>query len=313
MELTYTATAADHGSRAVDVLIRRTGMSRLLSKKIRLYGQLTCNGMPFRMIDPVRAGDRLVAAYNPSPDCPPVLRDVPGVRILYQDDWLLVADKPAGMVTHPSYLHDTGSLTSLLADYPLHPVTRLDRDTSGVVLIARNGHAHYVLSCHPMEKQYLALVHGRFPAPDGLIQIPIRRAPDSIILREAGSPGADARTVWHELRYFHQSGVSMIRFTLLTGRTHQIRVHTLACSCPLVGDSLYGLAALKGGGYPAIQASCSQAAAEIDFLISRQSLHAYRLCFHHPVTGREQRVTAPVPEDFRRLLRHLLLRERANP
>ncbi len=112
MHLTYQVTPDDEGQRAVDVLIRRTGMSRLMSKKIRLYGQLSLNGQAHRMVDPVKSGDVLVAIYNASPGQPD-LREVPNVVVRFIDDWLLVVSKPAGMVTHPTFLHEKGSLTSL--------------------------------------------------------------------------------------------------------------------------------------------------------------------------------------------------------
>ncbi len=155
MHLCWSVGHEDHGQRAVDVLIRRTDMSRSMAKKIRLYGRLTCNGREHRMIDPVYTGDQLVAIYQANPDTPSTLHSNHSLDICYIDDWLLVVNKPAGMVTHPTYLHDQGSLTSLLADFPLHPVNRLDRDTSGLVLIARNGHAHYVIARNPMRKIYV--------------------------------------------------------------------------------------------------------------------------------------------------------------
>ena len=303
MHLVYQATADDQGHRAVDVLIRRTGMSRLMSKKIRLYGQLTCNGAAHRMVDPVRAGDVLIAVYLASPDHPAVLNNVPEVLVRYLDDWLLVVSKPAGMVTHPTYLHETGSLTSSLADYPLHPVNRLDRDTSGLVLIARNGHAHHVIASRPMQKTYLGLVHGRMPELSGMIDLPIRRSEGSIMLREVHQDGVEARTKWRQLRYFERSDLSLLQFELLTGRTHQIRVHCQASGCPLVGDSLYGwLADPEKAAAP----DC-----EPDRQISRQALHAASLSFAHPISGQILHLTAPLPVDFRSLLNSLYQHERA--
>ncbi len=288
MEIQYQATPADHGQRAVDILVRRTGMSRLLCKKIRLYGRLLCNGRPHRMIDPVSAGDFLTASYTPGNHTSDRLKTVPGVEIRYLDDWLLAAAKPAGMVTHPTYLHEKGSLTDLLADYPLHPVCRLDRDTSGLVIIARNGHAHHVISSHPMHKRYLALLHGRLPAPAGLIRASVRRSPTSIMLREIHPDGAEARTIWQELRYYPASDISLVRYELLTGRTHQLRLHSQACGCPIVGDTLYG--------------GSDREADVWDRMIGRQALHSASLQFTHPLTGRPILVTAPLPDDFRSLL-----------
>jgi 23S rRNA pseudouridine1911/1915/1917 synthase len=297
VRLVWQIQMADHGRRAVDVLIQRTGMSRLMSKRIRIYGQLTCNGLPHKMIDPVYSGDLLVAVdlsgAGPGLD----LRQVPDVQVCYQDIWLAVLGKPAGLVTHPSYLHEKIALTSLLSDQPLHPVSRLDRDTSGIVLIARNGHAHHVLTRHPMRKIYFAAVHGRLPAAAGLIQAPVRRSSGSIIRREIHPDGSPARTIWQELHYYKSSDVSLVRFELLTGRTHQIRLHSASAGCPLIGDSLYGKAFLP------------DEPDSLDALIGRQALHAASILFSHPVSGQPMRFTARLPDDFRQLLRELYRRE----
>ncbi len=297
MILSYVVQDKDDGHRAVDVLMAQTGMSRLMSKKIRLYGELTRNGIHHRMIDPVRTGDILIAVYDPHNSHGGSLNQVEGVDFRYLDDWLLVASKPSGMVTHPTYLHETGSLTSELANHPLHPVSRLDRDTSGLVLIARNGHAHHVLGQKPMEKIYVGLIHGRFPAPCGLIDAPISRSDNSIMLREVSDLGASAQTHWHELHYFQQADVSFVRFELLTGRTHQIRVHCRHMGCPLIGDGLYGRLADDYTG--------SDQDVSLDQLIGRQALHAASLSFYHPITGNQIRVTAQLPADFRDLLKRL--------
>ena len=307
MELNYEVQSEDHGQRAVDVLTRRTGMSRLMAKKIRLYGELLCNDRHHRMIDPVFSGDRIVARYQAGEadlDAhrqtgryqPDALRDVPGVAVRYLDDWILLAVKPAGMVTHPTYLHETGSLTDLLADKPLHPVSRLDRDTTGIVLIARNGHAHHVISRQAMKKTYLALVHGRFPAASGLINAPIQRSPGSIMLREINRSGAPARTIWRELRYFAASDISLVRFELLTGKTHQLRLHSQASGCPIVGETLYGRVTVPD------RQERARYLDSWDLLAGHQALHAAGLRFFHPVSSKAMQITAPLPAEFRQLL-----------
>jgi 23S rRNA pseudouridine1911/1915/1917 synthase len=293
MHLSWSVNHEDHGQRAVDVLIRRTGMSRSMAKKIRLYGRLTCNGRDHRMIDPVYTGDQLVATYQANPDMRSTLHPDHSLDICYIDNWLLVVNKPAGMVTHPTYLHDQGSLTGLLADFPLHPVNRLDRDTSGLVLIARNGHAHYVISRNPMRKIYVGLVHGQTD-DCGIIDAPIRRADGSIILREVHDEGAHAQTRWKRLHYFPYSDISFLKFELLTGRTHQIRVHCQHAGFPLIGDGLYGR--------PPLQGLSSPASFDPDKIIGRQALHAASLTFHHPISHKEITVTAKLPADFRRLM-----------
>lgn len=291
MEIVYLVTSADHGLRAVDVLIAKTGMSRLQTKRIRLYGELLNNGKPWRMIDPVQAGDRLVARTADEQHPKQPLRQPPNIGFIYLDDWVVVLNKPAGLVVHPTYLHETGTLTDLLSDQPLHPVSRLDRDTSGVVLIGRNGHAHYVITQHPMQKIYWGLVHGRMAEREGMIDGPIGRAPGSIMLRQVSPDGAPARTRFRELCYFPKADVSVMRFELLTGRTHQIRVHCQSTGHPLVGDSLYGWTDEK--------------ATDLDRQLGRQALHALTLQFFHPHSGELMNVRAPLPQDLRQILHHL--------
>jgi len=291
LEIVYLVTDADHGLRAVDVLIQRTGMSRLMSKRIRLYGELLNNGRPWRMIDPVERGDQLVARTAGHTEQPGLIRQPAGIDFVYLDDWLVILNKPAGLVVHPTYRHETGTLTDLLSEQPLHPVSRLDRDTSGLVMIARNGHAHYVVMQQPMKKTYLALVHGRMPEHQGLIDAPISRDPDSIIKRRVDPSGAVARTLYRELHHFPASNISTVEFELLTGRTHQIRVHSQFAGNPLVGDTLYGHTGAEQ--------------TELDRLLGRQALHARSLGFIHPQTKEPVLVHAPLPPDLRQIL-HLL-------
>lgn len=291
MEIIYLVTAQDHGVRAVDVLISRTGMSRLQTKRIRLYGELLNNGKPWRMIDPVAAGDQLVARTREEnlPKVP--LRQPSEIGFIYQDEWLVVLNKPAGLVVHPTYLHERGTLTDLLSDQPLHPVSRLDRDTSGLVLIARNGHAHYVITQHPMRKIYWGLIHGRMKDRQGLIDAPIGRAPGSIMLRQVTPDGAPARTLYQEVHYFPHNDISAVRFELLTGRTHQIRVHCQSIGHPLIGDGLYG--------------RLENNATELDLKLGRQALHALSLTFQHPLSGESLTLRAPLPQDLWLILHNL--------
>ena len=287
MELVYRATDEDHNQRAVDVLTRQTGMSRLMTKKVRLYGTLLCNQRPHRMIDRVSRGDLLVARYPAGGMKNPVIAAQAGIPVLYQDDWVVVVAKPAGLVTHPSFKEDKSALTRLLSEDALHPISRLDRDTTGAVLLGLNGHAHYVVTQHKQTKHYLAVLHGRLPAGAGLIQAPIKRAPDSLIKRMVHQDGAQARTIWRTLGYQAKHDVSLVQFELLTGRTHQIRIHAMACGCPIVGDTLYHL---------------DREPDELDQLAGRQMLHAWQIAFGHPVSRETIRVRAPVPSDMRRVM-----------
>lgn len=284
MRLEHHVTEEEQGRRAVDVLLARTRMSRQLSKRIRLYGSLTCNGIPHRMIDPVSSGDHLVAFL---PDQISAILDVSaGIPIVFQDDWLLIVDKPAGLVTHPTSFHRQDSLLTRLSSGHLHPISRLDRDTSGLVLIGRNSHAHFLMSRTVMDKVYLTVVRG-CPSPlSGVICLPIARAPGSIIERRIDPEGDEAVTEYRVLRHFKDADCSLLLVRLKTGRTHQIRLHMQSIGHPLIGETLYG----GSESHP------------MDSHISRQALHAFRLSFLHPISHETVSVVSRPPDDFVQLL-----------
>jgi 23S rRNA pseudouridine1911/1915/1917 synthase len=215
-------------------------------------------------------------------------------RVAYEDEHLLVVDKPAGLVVHPARGHREGTLAQLLAgkaaggEDPQRAgiVHRLDRDTSGLLVVARSEDAHRrlqaALRARRLEREYLALVEGRVPSRTGTIEAPIGRDP-RVRTRMAvgGHFPREARTRFT----LEQSlaGFSLLRLRLDTGRTHQIRVHLQAIGHPVVGDPEYGTAELLG--------------------LRRQFLHATRLAFPHPITGEPVEVLSPLPEDLREALR----------
>ncbi len=305
MVLSCIATQKDNGRRAVDVLVRHTGMSHYLGKKIRLYGNLEVNGRFQRMIDPVRTGDQIRATYVADGELPEGirLRDTAGIQICFQDDWLLVVDKPPHMLTHPAFNGQHDSLTTLLSNHNLHPVNRLDRGTSGLIVLARNGHAHHILGKEKMSKEYLGLVHGRPKTEAGSVDLPIARVKDSIILREINTDGKPSLTHYATERFFSLSSrtvntpvCSLLRFSLATGRTHQIRVHCAALGTPLIGDGLYGHAERIES------AENSQMVRFLEEKIDRQALHACRLVFNHPITKEPIEVRSMMPPDMAALI-----------
>ncbi len=284
MRLEHEVRPEEDGCRAVDVLLRQSGISRQMSKRIRLYGQLTCNGVFQRMIDPVHTGDCLVAVLPDQASAE--LNPDHAIDIVYEDDWLLVVDKPVGLVTHPKNLYEPDSLLTRLSSGHLHPVSRLDRDTSGLVLIGRNSHAHYRLSRTEIRKEYLAVVRGCPEPPDGTIRAPIARAPHSIIERMVSPDGDDAITHYRTLRHFAAADCSLLAVRLETGRTHQIRVHMRHIGHPLIGETLYR------GVTPH----------PLDAHIGRQALHAWLLSFQHPISGVQLTLRRRPPADFVQLL-----------
>jgi 23S rRNA pseudouridine1911/1915/1917 synthase len=216
--------------------------------------------------------------------------------VAYEDEHLLVVDKPAGLVVHPARGHREGTLAQLLAgraaggEDPERAgiVHRLDRDTSGLLVVARSDAVHRrlqaLIQSRQLEREYLALVEGRPPARTGTIEAPIGRDP-RVRTRMAvgGNMPRQARTRFALERSL--TGYSLLRLRLDTGRTHQIRVHLKSIGHPVAGDPEYGTAGLLG--------------------LERQFLHATRLAFPHPLTGEPVEVHSPLPEDLREALERL--------
>jgi 23S rRNA pseudouridine1911/1915/1917 synthase len=215
----------------------------------------------------------------------------PGVRfgVAYEDDHLVVVDKPAGLVVHPARGHRTGTLAQALAGraaggedpYRAGIVHRLDRDTSGLLVVAKSDEVHRALKAllagRQLRREYLTLVEGRPPARTGTIDAPIgRHRNDRVLMSIDTDEPREARTHFEIERML--PGATLLRVVLDTGRTHQIRVHLAAIEHPVCGDPQYGTAGEYG--------------------LRRQFLHAARLAFAHPVTGEEIDVSSPLPDDL---------------
>lgn len=207
--------------------------------------------------------------------------------IAYEDDFLLIIDKPAGMLVHPTVSQWNGTLYDLVKDYyaakgikaDIHPVSRLDKNTSGLVIFAKEPIIQFWLSQQEIVKEYLAIAQGHITEPYGIITAPIARKEGSIIERCVDyERGKEAKTAYTVLGYY--GGNTLIKLQLFTGRTHQIRVHMAHLGHPLVDDNLYGT--------PGPQ--------------SRHALHAYRLAFKHPVGDFWLEITRILPDDLRKIL-----------
>ncbi|RGS72676.1 RluA family pseudouridine synthase [Mitsuokella sp. AF21-1AC] len=267
------------------------GISGTIWKRIKHSGTFTHNGVPANATrTQVRNGDTIAYDILRPSDIEP--EDLP-LDIRYEDDFLVIVNKPAGQLVHPTTKEAHGTLgNALLAWYArhgehhaFHPVHRLDRDTSGLVLIAKEPQVQYQLTTgrdgkKAFTREYLALIEGTLTPASGLIDAPIARALPSIILRKVAPPpeGKEARTHYETVRT--NGKLSLLHLVLDTGRTHQIRVHLAHLGHPLLGDDLYG-------------GSCT--------LLSRQALHAWRLSFRHPMTHEFVVVTAPLPSDMQRI------------
>ncbi len=293
MKLKLSISCDDHGRPAYEVLSRRMNMSGLIIKKIRLYGHLLVNGVASRMKDPVFEGDSVEAILGEERS--PSSRLNCGIHIYYEDEWIIVCEKPAGLVTHPSWQHMDDSLIQRLSDDRLHPVIRLDQDTTGAIVVAKNGYSHNQISGREMHKEYIGIVHGLMNPPSGLIDLPIGRSDTSIITRIVREDGKKSVTRYNTLLINDTIGISMVRFILETGRCHQIRVHTCHFGNPIVGDGLYGpLSRDFSDPDPTMR--------DRDGRIGRQSLHASVLSFIHPISLERMTFHSPLPADMLRLI-----------
>ncbi len=272
MELCHIARRA---GRLSSFLLGELGMSSGLVNKLKWIDAIRVNGVPRRTNFPVQPGDRITVRLDEeAPDYP--AEDGP-LEIVYEDDHLLVVDKPPGMLIHPSRAQFTGTLANLVAGYyrragqssAFHPVTRLDRDTYGIVLLAKNAHIHALLQAAPVEKTYHALVLGRPAEEQGLIRAPIARRPLPSLLREVSPAGKPSVTGYQVLET--GAGWSKLALRPFTGRTHQLRVHCAYMGCPILGDPQYG----NDRSWALSQA----------LGLDHQRLCAKSLAFPHPIGG----------------------------
>ena len=311
MQYKFLVSDEEDGQKAHEVLVKKHLFSKVQVKKIRLYGKLIVNGKPYRMIDPLRTGDSVELSYVAENELPadvsvPAQEDIP---IFYQDEWFLVVGKPANLLTHPSYTGEKESLITRLSDYKLHPVTRLDRGTSGLMILAKSGQAHYSLNNTEVKKNYHVLVISGPGTEQGSISGAIARVPESIIEREVRRDGKASRTDFRVLRRFGTETIfaSLLEFTLITGRTHQIRVHCQHEGYPMLGDSLYP------PGPDLVHQLQERFGTEIYSKIEalsqklgHQALHAAELSFVHPYSRAELSFAMPFPRDVLELEKALI-------
>jgi 23S rRNA pseudouridine1911/1915/1917 synthase len=254
-------------------------------------GKITVNGEEMNVRYPLKIGDRLSVIFPLEVPSEGLIGESIPLEIVFEDEYVLIVNKPPFMNTIPSREHPSGSLANALLGYYLeiglsaatHIVTRLDRNTSGLVLVAKHRHVHHLLSEQQksglVKRTYVALVHGDLVEKSGTVIAPIGRKSDSIIEREVSESGQYACT--HFRVVDRLSSCNYIELRLETGRTHQIRVHMSYLGHPLLGDDLYG--------------------GSMD-LINRQALHCRSLAFIHPFTGEALSFEVAVALDMEKLI-----------
>lgn len=237
----------------------------------------------------LKDGDNLLIVLN-AEEPSDLIVPMPGkIDVIYEDSYLLVVNKPAGIASLPAKAKDSQTMANLVKAYliakkensSIHLVTRLDRNTSGLMVFAKTSYSHslldQILHTEDFQKFYLAMVYGQVEPSEGLIDLPIGIDPTAFYMRNIDyQQGKNSKTLYETVKRYPSA--SLLKLKLLTGRTHQIRVHLTAIGHPIIGDDMYSK--------------------KIDERMPRQALHCYRLNIVHPVTKRLLKLKAPLPQDM---------------
>lgn len=321
--ISYQVPPSEDGWLLKTILQKRMDVSRKLLSRLKMTEQgIMLNGERVYISVQVHAGD-LVEMRMEQETSEDILPQPLPFEILYEDEHLLVVNKAAGIIVHPTHGHYTDTLANGVVyywaqkgeQYRFRPVHRLDQETSGVLVIAKNPYSHQHISeqmiAGSVDKRYAAFVHGVPAARSGDIDGPIDRDPLEPHRRIVTPDGYPSLTRYEVKEVY--PGAALVELKLESGRTHQIRVHMSSIGCPLIGDGmychrLYGQAKLAGEpGLKRVAELNAQEQveleriAELDASIPRQALHAVRLAFQHPVLRTELVFDAPLPPDMARL------------
>ncbi|MBU5344954.1 RluA family pseudouridine synthase [Paenibacillus lautus] len=328
--ISYVVSPQEDGMLLKTILQKRMGVSRKLLSRLKLTEQgIMLNGARVYISVNVHAGD-LIEIRMEQERSDDMLPQPMNLHILYEDEHLLVLNKPAGIIVHPTHGHYTDTLANGVVHYwqekgwkyRFRAVHRLDQETSGVLVIAKNAYIHQHVSeqmiAGTVDKRYVAFVHGKPALPSGDIDGPIDRYPLEPHRRIVTPEGYPSLTRYKVCEAYPSA--SLVELKLETGRTHQIRVHMLSIGCPLIGDQMYrhpvyGDRELRSDGAEAdsdLAAGPADLEAatimRLDRFMGRQALHAASLTLIHPIEGSTMTFTAPLPEDMN-ALRNMLADE----
>jgi 23S rRNA pseudouridine1911/1915/1917 synthase len=307
-----TVTKRDEGKRLDQFLSEADlNLSRSQAKKLVEAGNILLSQKPTKPSARLRTGD-VVSGILPEPEPLLLMPEPLPLTILYEDSSIIVIDKPPGMVVHPAYGNPSGTLVNALLYYcqdlggingVLRPgiVHRLDKDTSGVLVVAKEDGAYHHLikqfKNRTVGKVYLAIAYGSFTKDEGCIDASIGRHPTQRKRMSTRTrKGRPAITHWRVIERLH--GFTFLEISPQTGRTHQIRVHLSSMGHPLLGDPVYGRKGKPGSIRDPVLKECVQK-------LDRQALHAHRLEFTHPRTGERVQFIAPIPQDMQEVLEWL--------
>ncbi len=298
--IVYTIPPEEEGMLLKTILQKRMNISRKLISKLKLTEQgIMLNGKRVYISEKVKSGDRVEIRMERERSDDILPEPIP-FEILFEDEHLLVVNKAAGMIVHPTHGHYTGTLANGVVYYwqtkgelyRFRPVHRLDQETTGVLVVAKNPYVHQHISeqmiAGTVDKRYTALVHGCPEQPEGRVDGPIDRNPDNPHLRMVTPDGYPALTLYKLEEVWN--GGSRIGLKLESGRTHQIRVHMTYIGCPLIGDKMYRITpddAVQREQYD-----------QLDARMPRQALHASELSLVHPASGERMTFYAPLPDDM---------------
>lgn len=293
MELNYIVTKNDNNKTIKDILLSHFKISHRLLITLKKNNCIFLNNTPSYIYQTIKEKDNLTISFNYEEDNSNIIPKEIFLDIVYEDDWYLIINKPAGIPVHPSILHYEDSLSNGIRFYfnkiglkkKIRPVNRIDKDTSGLVVFAKN---EYIQEClirqmqtNDFVKEYIAIVEGFFDndSKSGTINAPISRKENSIIERCVTNSGQPSITHYEviEEKQINNINISKVKCILETGRTHQIRLHMSYINHPLLGDDLYG--------------------GNLD-LINRQALHSYRISFVHPINNNKVLYEAELPKDL---------------